>query len=258
MVDFHVTVAQAAADSGSAWKDYGVPFATAILGALLAYVPSRMLAGRATKELVARDEKARREAEVVAARRVFIKLNVLVNAILGYHNDIEAMIAKAEQDGNGHMMTAQRLSAFVGVDREPSVAFAADELEVFVAAKRPDYVDNLVLLSRRHGAMLSMLAAFGQKKTDLHYELAKHGHTSRDSDQVSTTAARMPASLGNYFRVQMDELNLFAVSMRQTINAFAAFARDLANDYGPITRAYLGADAILDLAEGPAEPSTDQ
>ncbi|WP_172705078.1 hypothetical protein [Sphingomonas sp. LH128] len=258
MGDFHITVAQAAADTSSVWKDYGVPFATAILGALLAYFPSRLLAGRASKELIVRDEKARHEAEVVAARKVFIKLTVLVNAILDYHNQIEAMVLKAEQDGNGQMTIAQRLSAFVGVEREPSVSFTADELEVFIAAKRVDYVDNLVLLSRRHGAMLSNLAAFGRMKTDLHYELAKYGHTMRDDDLVSTTAGRMPAPLANYFRTQSDELNLYAMAMRQMITVFADFARDVAKDYGPITRDYLGDDAMLDLSEEPAAPTQDQ
>lgn len=258
MGDFHITVAQAAADTSSVWKDYGVPFATAILGALLAYFPSRLLAGRASKELIVRDEKARHEAEVVAARKVFIKLTVLVNAILDYHNQIEAMVLKAEQDGNGQMTIAQRLSAFVGVDREPSVSFTAEELEVFIAAKRVDYVDNLVLLSRRHGAMLSNLAAFGRMKTDLHYELVKHGHTTRDEDLVSTTAGRMPAPLANYFRTQSDELNLYAMAMRQMIAVFADFARDVAKDYGPITRDYLGDDAMLDLSEDPAAPTQDQ
>jgi len=255
--DLHVTVAQAAADSSSAWKDYGVPIGTAILGALLAYVPSRALAGRASKELIQRDEKARHEAEVVAARRVFIKLNVLVNAILDYHTQIEAMVQQADDDGNGHMTIAQRLSAFIGVDREPTVSFTAEELEVFIAAKRVDYVDDLVLLSRRHGAMLSNLAAFGRLKMDLHYEIAKHGHTTRDNDLVSTTAGRMPASLGNYFRVQSDELNLYAMAMRKMIAGFAAFARGVAENYGPITRAYLGKDAMLDLSEQPPEADQD-
>jgi hypothetical protein len=252
MPTLHFVVTQGA-DHATAWKDYGVPFSTAVLGALLAYVPSRLLAGRASRELLRRDQTNRRDAEVLATRKVFVKLTVLVNSIHDYHSQVEAMIARAVLDGNDHMSIAQRMSAFVGIDRETTVFFEASELEVFIAARQVGYVDDLVLLARRHAAMLSNLEAFGKMKTELHFELAKHGFTTRDTDSVSTTAARMPANLGNYFRVRSDELNLFALQLRPLLASFDAFARDVAARYGPIIREHFGEAGALDLEERPDE-----
>lgn len=247
MTNIYIHLPQAA-DSANAWKDYGVPFSTAIIGALLAYIPSRLLARRASVELLERDKKSRHDSDVTAARKVYIKLHVLVNTITSYHDQIENMIKKAEDDGNSHMAIAQRISAFVGVDREQTIAFSAEELEFLIAAKRIDYVDDLILLARKHGAMLANLAAFAAMKTEAHYEFARHGSTSRDKNLVSKTVAELPAHLANYFQVKADELNHYAVQMRAMISDAANFARDIASKYEEITEQYLGKESSVGLA----------
>jgi hypothetical protein len=235
LTDLHVNLSHAV-DHANAWKDYGVPFSTAVLGALLAYVPSSLLAQRASRELLKRDQKARYDADVAADRRVYIKLNILVNSILGFYHHIEEMIKKADEDGNTHMSIAQRLSVFPGIDREQTLSFTAEELEFLIVKERVDLVDDLILLARRHSSMLSNLAAFGAMKTEIHYELAKHGFTTRDRDSVSNTAATLPPTLGNYFRVKADEINLYAIQMRSLIADFAQFARAVASKYGEVSK----------------------
>ena len=150
------------------------------------------------------------------------------------------MIEKAEQDGNTHMSIAQRLSVFVGIDREQTISFTAEELEFLIVERRVDLVDDLILLARRHSAVISNLAAFGAMKTEMHYELAKNGFTTRDRDSVSTTEAKLPPTLGNYFRVKADEINLYAMQMRSLITDFADFAKVVAAKYGEISKITLG------------------
>ena len=113
MVDLHITFA-AAAQQADLLKDYGVPIGSVVLGALLGYIPSRLLASRASKEMLERDGKARQDADMRASRQVFVKLDILVNAINDYHHQTEAMVTKAEHDGYGHMPIWQRLSTYPG------------------------------------------------------------------------------------------------------------------------------------------------
>lgn len=244
MTNLHITVATAA-EQANIWKDYVLPVGTTLLAVACGYIPASHLARRGTKELLARDEKARRDSEARAARLGFVKLTILVNTILTYHQQVEQMIAKADTDGNGDMGIADRLSIFPGLDRDPAITFAADELEVFIAAKRADYVDDLVLLSRRYSAVLTNLDQFGRLKTELHYEAAKRGVTSRDINLVSTTRLHLTPSDANYFRVKIDELEQFARPMRKLLTETADFATKVAEQYEPITKAYLGADATI-------------
>jgi len=241
-------------------KDVVIPLVSglggAIVGAAASYFPARMLAKRASDEVLERDKAARRDQELRAAHQVFVKLSILANSLCGYHRQIEAMIAKAEHDGNSHMPIWQRLSTFAGIDRETSVEFNADELAIYIAAKRPDYVDDLILLARRYAANLANLAAFAKMKTDLHLETISLGVTERAETGVSTTRLHVPREVANSIKVRADELNLFAIEMRAMLAEDDRFARDVAERFADVTDSYLGpksVPALSDKAKGNVE-----
>ena len=223
---------------GAVWKDYAVPFLAAVLGALFAYFPSRLLARQASKEVLRRDKAARRDYELGLARRAFVKLSILSNSITGFHQQVEQMIGKADRDGNQHMPLWQRISTFPAIEREASVMFEADELAVFIAAKKVEYVDDLILLSRRYSANLANLAAYAKMKTELHYEFAQVGITSRDENDVSTTIAQVPKHRDNYLRLKAEELEMFTVHLRLLLAQTATMAEGIAEQFGPITQLY--------------------
>lgn len=151
------------------------------------------------------------------------------------------MVAKADSDGNSHIPLYQRLSPFAGIEREPSIEFSAEELGVYIGARRADYVDDLLLLSRRYAACLASLGTFAKLKTDLHFEMARLGQSTRDAATgVSTTRMHLPPEVGNYFKVKTEELDLFSESMCQLLAGYDAFARDVAQRFDEVTRGFLG------------------
>lgn len=221
-------------------KDFGVPLFSAVLGAMLAYVPAARLAKKASDEMLARDREQRVETELAAARRAFVKLTLIANTLGSFRQDIEAMIAKATTDGNDHMSLWQRLSTFAGIEDEPAIPFGAAELAPFIAARRPDLVDALLLLQRRHMAVVQSLRSFAKLKTELHYMAARYGETTRDETLVSTTRARMPVEAAQVFNLKVDELNLFTKGMREQINAYADYGVEVADLFDVVCQAYFG------------------
>lgn len=221
-------------------KDFGVPLFSAVLGAMLAYVPAARLAKKASDEKLARDREQRVETELTEARRAFVKLTLIANTLGSFRQDIEAMIAKATNDGNDHMPLWQRLSTFAGIEDEPVVPFGADELAPFIAARRPDLVDALLLLQRQHMAVVQSLRSFAKLKTELHYTAARYGETTRDETLVSTTRARMPIDVAQDFNLKVDELNLFTKGMREQINDYADYGVEVAALFDVVCQAYFG------------------
>lgn len=222
-------------------KDFGVPLLSAVLGALLAYVPSARLAKKASDEMLARDREQRVEAELTEARRAFVKLTLIANTLGSFRQDIEAMIAKATNDGNDHMPLWQRMSTFAGIEDESSIAFGADELAPFIAARRPDLVDALLLLQRRHMAVVQSLRSFAKLKTELHYMAAQFGQTTRDDETlVSTTRMQMPIEVAHVFHLKADELELFTKAMRAQINDYANYGAEVAALFDTVCEAYFG------------------
>ena len=237
-------------------KDFGVPLFSAVLGALLAYVPSARLAKKASDEMLARDREERVEAELTEARRAFVKLTLIANTLGSFRQGIEAMISKAMSDGNDHMPLWQRLSTFAGIEDEPTVAFGADELAPFIAARRPDLVDALLLLQRRHMAVVQSLRSFAKLKTELHYMGAQFGQTTRDGTLVSTTRMQMPIEAARVFQLKADELDPFTKAMRGQVNDYAAYGAEVAALFDIVCEAYFGRGKLpvltpLETAEAP-------
>lgn len=226
-------------------KDFVVPLASAVVGALLAYVPAAHLARKSGKEMLERDAQLRREGELTEARRAFVKLTLLANGLGSYREQLEGMSAKAVADGNGQMALWERYSTFAGVDDEPLILFSADELAPFIAAGRPDLVDALLLLQRRYAAVLQSLRSFARMKADLHYEMARLGETTRDEQTlVSKTRVRMPPELANLFRLKIGELDLFAKAMTEQVFEYADHAIEVAALFTAVSTKYFGKSAL--------------
>jgi hypothetical protein len=197
--------------------------------------------------MLVRDREQRTEAELTEARRAFVKLTLLVNTLGSFRQDVEGTIARATLNGNDHMPLTQRISIFAGIEDEPTIAFDAAELAPFIAAKRPDLVDDLLLLQRRHAAVVHGLRSFARLKLELHYMVAGHGTTTRDDALVSTTRARVPRDLANVFHLKAEELELFTKSLRTQINDYADYAACVAALFGEVTEGYFGKGGLPTL-----------
>lgn len=225
-------------------KDVIIPLASGISGAIVgagaSYIPARMLSKRASDEVLKRDKAARRDMDTRAAHQVYVKLHVIANSLGTFQKQIVGMVAKAESDGNGHMKLHERISNFAGIERERSIEFTAEELAIYIAAKRADYVDDLLLLARRYAVCLAGLETFAKLKTDLHYETVRFGRTTRDAKTgVAKTSMHVPPEIGNYVNVKGDELNLFTKDLCDQIAEYDAFARDVAVRFKEVTKSFL-------------------
>lgn len=222
-------------------KDAVVPLTAALLGAvvgaIVGYFPAKKLAKASSDELLLRDAEERRSQRARAARQVYVKVHALANSIGSFHKQIEEMIEKADQDGNFDMRIFERLSTFPSINREPSIDFTSEELEIFISQKRADYIDNLLLSSRRYSACLGHLAAFGQMKTNWHNLTIQYGVTERDENGVSRTTMRVPANMANYIFVQADELESYATEMRGLIADWKTYIFDVARGFDDATAA---------------------
>nr|WP_315381862.1 hypothetical protein [uncultured Sphingomonas sp.] len=225
-------------------KDVIIPLVSgiggAVVGAGASYFASSRLAKLASNEVLERDKAARADHDKRAVHQVFVKLHAIANSLGSFQKQTLEMVAKADSDGNGHMQLYQRLSPFAGIEREPSIEFSAEELAVYIGAKRADYVDDLLLLSRRYAACLASLNTFAKLKTDLHFEMARLGQTTRDTATgVSTTRLRLPPEVGNYIKVKTEELDLFANRMCELLADYDAFARHVAQRFDEVTRGFI-------------------
>ena len=225
-------------------KDLAVPLVSgiggAIAGAGVSYLASSRLAKSASDEVLRRDQNARIDQDRRAAHQVYVKLHSIANGLGSFQKQISEMIAKAEVLGKTKMPLYQRLSGFVGIDREPSIEFSAEELAIYISAKQPAYVDDLLLLSRRHAACVTSLGTFAKLKAELSLETARLGTTSRDAETgFSTTQMRLPPEFANYVKYKQDELDIFANSMCQLLAEYSAFAFDVAGRFEQVTKSFI-------------------
>ncbi|MXP09629.1 hypothetical protein [Pseudoblastomonas halimionae] len=225
-------------------KDIIIPLVSgiggAIVGAATSYFASSRLAKRASNEVLERDKAARMDQDKRAAHQVFVKLHAIANSLGSFQKQTSEMVKKADRDGNAHMPIYQRLSPFAGIEREPSIEFSAEELAIYIGAKRADYADDLMLLSRRYAACLASLETFAKLKTELHFETARLGRTTRDAETgVSTTHMHVPAGVANYIKVKSEELNLFTTRMCQVLSDYFSFAQDVAERFEEATKEFL-------------------
>ena len=84
------------------------------------------------------------------------------------------------------------------------------------------------------------LNTFSKLKSDLHFEVARLGQTTRDNATgVSTTRMNLPSQVPNYINVKIEELDLFAQEMFQLLADYAEFAYDVAQRFHEVTRSFL-------------------
>ncbi len=219
-------------------KDVLVPLIAVFLGAFGGHFSAKSLAKASSVELLKRDAEDRRDKRVRAARQAYVKLHMLANSSGSFRKHVNEMIERANLDGNASMRTFERLSTFPGIDRETAIEFNAEELEVFIHAKRPDDVDALLLASRRYEACLTNLSSFAKLKLELHEYAIGLGQTERDASGVARTRMRVPTNVANIIKVKGENLELFAKEMVDLINECADYIIEVAQQFEGVASAY--------------------
>ena len=216
-----------------------------MLGSMISYFASSRLARQASKEVLKRDKEARHDQNMLAAHQVYVKLSVAANMLCGYHKQVVEMAARP--DSGAKLRLCDKLSTFAGIEMSRPIEFTAEELSIYIAARCPDYINDLLLLARHHAVNLAHLATFAKLKTELHYDVLAAGSTSRSESGVSNT--RLPPSHPkfNLIMAQRDELDHFTIDMCKLLAEGDKEARRIAGRFNEVTAAFLGKDMTLDF-----------
>lgn len=240
----------ALAHPGDAIKDVVIPLVSglggAVLGAMISYFASSRLARQASAEMLKRDAEARHDQNIRAAHQIYVKLSMAANMLCGYHKQVEEMAVRPDI-GATEMRLCDKLSTFAGIELGRPVEFTPEELSIYIAAKRADYIDDLLLLARHHAINLAHLATFAKLKIELQYEILEAGTTNRSKSGVSNTRLLPSHPRFNLIMAKRDELDLFAHEMRKLLDEGDKLARCVAGKFNEVTAAFLGKEMTLDF-----------
>lgn len=220
------------ADAGPDLWDGGVALVSAIVGAIAGAVPAFMLAKRSSKEILRRDQQARREQHRMLALRTHVKLGIILNSIAVVKRQIDAAFADPPAIGAEPWQTVEPV---VGAGREYEIDFDIDEMAVMLSIKRGDLADQLSLLARRHTVHGETLKEYAVRRERLRESMpapsAVNGHTG-------TTELTRQQMLT--VRPQMVALNSLITQLRTFLAADLLLAIALADELPAVIRSELG------------------
>jgi hypothetical protein len=141
-----------AATPSDNWWDLVPALGGAIIGALAGGIPAWLIARRQSAETLRRDQEQRTEEQKAAAFRSSVKIVEIVNSTISLWAHVYGCIKLLDRPDLKEMEPWQALMPQVGFSDESSIRFDADEMAVFAAANEADFVNDALLLARRHSS----------------------------------------------------------------------------------------------------------
>jgi hypothetical protein len=221
-----------------------------VIGALAGGIPAFLIALMGSKEVLRRDREARQMAERTTAFRAHVRVAEMVNAVLSLQAQVEGMIPpQTADDPNAHLW--QYVRPIAGLQDDNRIGIEPDEAAIFMAAQEADYVNDLLLLPRRHAAVTAALIEYGRKREDLAKLMPVESFVGEWGSAYMTKAE------SDALKPRMVELNSIIRQARTVMEENRETALSLARRFGPILKAYFKDPTfpgfLLDRVRGEAE-----
>lgn len=231
------------------WWSNGITVASTIIGAiiggLIAYVVARQTANESRREA----EKVRREAEESSTFRAGLRIMDLANEIAGYHLGAEREIERGRQLIHADQIESWRvMRGFSGKPREIHVD--ANDLVVFMKARKFSYVTEVFHLVSRYNAMIYSAEDYGRRREILMEKFRPSqmsgilGTVEMDSVELRQLAPDIAA------------INELAEQTRTEMKDLYEFSQQVVRDFGPIVRGHFKDDKfpipglVAEMGEG--------
>lgn len=214
-----------------------------IIGALAGGIPAWMLAKKQSEETLKRDKAARALNEHALAFKVSVKLMTIINNIIHDWCHFQRALALRADPETAHMEPWQALQPLVGFTDEDATRFEADELALFMAAKRADFVSELLLLAQRHATSIAVMKEYyGQREA-----LKAHSpHPEKLDGEIAIGTISEEERLG--LLPYTIPLNGMAIQMAEGVEENLELARNVTLAIGPIFDTYFGKGTVGHLS----------
>ena len=141
--------------------------APVLVGAVVGFLPSWILAKRSSNEVLYRDEKARKAGERALAFRMLVKINHIASSLLMLRRHVSSRLALRDLDQFSHMEPCQVVTPLANLAGETSVSFEADELSLIFGAGDKNLFEQMTLAGRRHAAVIASLQEYGRYRENM-------------------------------------------------------------------------------------------
>lgn len=102
-----------------------------------------------------------------AADQTFVKLLTVVNSIHTIHRHLNTQANSDRLQGPDGPETWRMIQPMIGFSDEATIQFGADEAGLFIEAKQSEFLMDLMLLGRRHAALISALQEYALRRDAL-------------------------------------------------------------------------------------------
>lgn len=187
------------------WWSFGSTLFGAVVGSAVAGVISYLLAAKASKEVLKRDEAARREKDAAMAFQLLVKIGKILSSLAALHHQTEQSIKDAEAKGvSGSLWT--KVIPIVATDKR--VYFEAQEIAVLVKLRVNDEINELLILDDKHNGLLRAMELYSHKRSEFGSRFGANIKSDNAGSTFLTVEEMLKAS------PLMVELNALAESIR--------------------------------------------
>ena len=233
-------------------------FGGAIIGALAGGIPAWLIARHQSEETLRRDQDQRVQQQKAAAFRASVKIVEIVNSTISLWAHVHGCLKLLERPDHENMEFWQALMPQVGFSDEGSIRFDAEEMAVFAEAGEADFVNDSLLLARRHSSSHETFREYNRQRLAFVAIAPK----PEKYDEVGLGTAYLTKEQILELKPFTIPLNDMAKGLADGLESDMKLAKAVTLAYGPIVRKYfedqtiksLGFPSDEELAEQAAPP----
>lgn len=214
-----------------------------LIGALAGGIPSWALAKRQSNETLRRDREKRVENQKALAFSVVVKLLHIVNGTIDLSNHVKSCLSIRNDPAHSHMEPWQVLIPMVGhADDDGSIRFTADEMAVFVAMKKIDFMQDMMLLAVRHSSSLSAFKEYCTMRNEFRAVGPKPDEFDGQIGGGSLTQEQVES-----YKPYTIPMNNLALGLDSGLDYDIKLARSIAQKFGTFTAEYFKVKKFADI-----------
>ena len=213
-----------------------------VIGAFAGGIPAWLLAKRQSDETLRRDATQRTENQKALAFSTSVKLLHIVNSTISLSNHVKSCMALRNNPKLAHMEPWQVLVPMIGHTEEDSTRFTADEMAVFAAANKYDFMQDMMLLAVRSASSLATFKEYCKMRDDFR----SIGPKPQAFEGQIGMATLTPQQVDSYKPYTMP-LNNVAVSLDAGLDKDLQLAREVTAQFDPISKQYFKVEQFVSL-----------